>query len=144
MLLAAAERRLHLAERLAEAIRDRRDPNRVTYGAADILCARIFAIAYGYEDANDLDRLRFDRAFKLACGRLPDSGLDLRSQPTCSRLENLPDLRAVIRLAGVPVGPVAVELCRTARKRHPGYRRHARCRSWPSAAFSLQRPVRRA
>jgi hypothetical protein len=27
------------------------------------------------EAANDLDRLRFDPAFKLACGRLLDSGL---------------------------------------------------------------------
>ena len=98
MLLAAAERRLGLADRLAAAIRDPRDSARVTHRVADILRARIFAIACGYEDANDLDRLRSDPAFKLACGRLPDSGLDLCSQPTCSRLENLPDLRAVIRL----------------------------------------------
>jgi hypothetical protein len=37
------------------------------------------------------------------CGRLPDSGQDLCSQPTCSRLENLPDLRTVIRLGRVLV-----------------------------------------
>lgn len=103
MLLAAVERRLQLADRLAEAIHDPRDPGRVTHAMADILRARIFAIACGYEDANDLDRLRFDPAFKLACGRLPDSGLDLCSQPTCSRLENLPDLRTVMRLGGVLV-----------------------------------------
>lgn len=103
MLLAAAERRLQLAERLAAAIRDPRDPNRVTHGMADILRARIFAIACGYEDANDLDRLRTDPAFKLACGRLPDTGLDLCSQPTLSRAENLPDLRTVIRLGNVLV-----------------------------------------
>ena len=103
MLLAAAERRLQLAERLAAAIHDPRDPQRVTHAMADILRARIFAIACGYEDANDLDRLRTDPAFKLACGRLPDSGIDLCSQPTCSRLENLPDLRTVIRLGWVLV-----------------------------------------
>lgn len=103
MLLAAAERRLRLADRLAAAIHDPRDPARVTHSVADILRARIFAIACGYEDANDLDRLRFDPAFKLACGRLPDSGLDLASQPTCSRLENLPDLRTVIRMGRVLV-----------------------------------------
>jgi len=103
MLLAAAERRLQLANRLAAAIRDPRDQERVTHAMADILRARIFAIACGYEDANDLDRLRTDPAFKLACGRLPDSGLDLCSQPTCSRVENLPDLRTVIRLGGVLV-----------------------------------------
>ncbi|WP_429007829.1 transposase [Roseixanthobacter psychrophilus] len=98
MLLAAAERRLQLADRLAAAIHDPRDARRVRHAMADILRARIFAIACGYEDANDLDRLRSDPAFKLACGRLPDSGVDLCSQPTCSRLENLPDLRTVIRL----------------------------------------------
>ena len=45
----------------------------------------MLAIACGDEDANDLDRLRCDPAFKLACGRLPDSGGDLCSQPTVSR-----------------------------------------------------------
>jgi hypothetical protein len=103
MLLAAAERRLKLAVKLAAAIRDPRDPARVRHSLIDILRARIFAIACGYEDANDLDRLRHDPAFKLACGRLPDSGQDLCSQPTCSRLENLPDLRTVIRLGRVLV-----------------------------------------
>lgn len=103
MLLAAAERRLGLAERLAAVICDRREPCRVRHAMADILRARIFAIACGYEDANDLDRLRSDPAFKLACRRLPDSGHDLCSQPTCSRAENLPDLRTVIRLGEVLV-----------------------------------------
>jgi hypothetical protein len=37
-------------------------------------------------------------AFKLACGRLPDTGRDLCSQPTLSRLENAPALRDVMRL----------------------------------------------
>jgi hypothetical protein len=69
----------------------------------DILRARIFAIACGYEDADDLDRLRGDPAFKLACGRLPDTGTDLCSQPTTSRWENAPALRDLIRLMGVMV-----------------------------------------
>jgi hypothetical protein len=34
--------------------------------------------------------------FKLAMGRLPDDA-DLCSQPTISRLENLPDARALLR-----------------------------------------------
>jgi hypothetical protein len=75
MLLAAAERRLQLADKLAAVILDPRDPARVTHGMADIVRARILAIACGYEDANDLDRLRGGPAFKLACGRLPDSRL---------------------------------------------------------------------
>jgi hypothetical protein len=60
--------------------------------------ARMFAICCGYEDADDLDHLRSDPAFKLACGWLPDTGRDLCSQPTLSRLENAPRLRDVIRL----------------------------------------------
>ncbi len=55
MLLAAAERRLKLADRLAAAIHDPRDPQRVTHAMVDILRARIFAIACGYEDGNDID-----------------------------------------------------------------------------------------
>lgn len=103
MLLAQADRRLGIAERLARAIPDGRDPDRVIHLLPDILRARIFAIACGYEDADDLDRLRFDPAFKLACGRLPDSGRDLCSQPTVSRWENAPNLRDLIRLMGVMV-----------------------------------------
>ena len=98
MLLAMAERRLGVAERLALCFPDRRDPSRITHTLADMIRARIFAIGCGYEDADDLDFLRSDPAFKLACGRLPETGRDLCSQPTLSRLENAPALRDVIRL----------------------------------------------
>ena len=98
MLLAMAERRLGIAARLARLVPDRRDPTRITHTLADMVRARIFAIAMGYEDADDLDHPRHDPAFKLARGRMPDSGDDLCSQPTLSRLENAPGLRDVIRL----------------------------------------------
>ncbi len=98
MLLSLAERRLRVAERLARCFPDYRDPSRITHSYADMIRARIFAISCGYEDADDLDFLRFDPAFKLACGRLPDTGRDLCSQPTLSRLENAPRLRDVIRM----------------------------------------------
>ena len=61
------------------------DPG-ITHSMADLLRGRIFAIACGYPDGNDLDDLRHDPAFKMACGRLPESGTDLASQPTISRL----------------------------------------------------------
>src|SRR4051812_19882590 len=98
-LLAAADQRLGLTETLAGLIPDPRDPARVTYTVAEMVRARVFAIGCGYPDADDLDTLRRDPAFKLACGRLPESGADLASQPTLSRLENAPDLRALLRLA---------------------------------------------
>ena len=99
MLLGAVEKSLGIAAKLARLIADPRDPRLITHSVADILRARMLAIACGYEDGDDLDHLRADPAFKLACGRLPDSEADLCSQPTVSRLENQPDLRSVIRMS---------------------------------------------
>jgi hypothetical protein len=98
MVLAMAERRLGVADRLARCFPDRRDPMRILHTRADMIRARIHAIACGYEDADDLDFLRSDPAFKLACGRLPETGGDLCSQPTLSRMENAPTLKDAIRL----------------------------------------------
>ena len=97
-LLALAEKRVGIIGRLAKLFPDDRDPERVTHSLGSIIGARVFAIGCGYEDGNDLDHLRKDPAFKLACGRLPDSGHELCSQSTISRLENAPHLRDVIRL----------------------------------------------
>ena len=97
-LLAAADKRVGLLDTLARLVPDHWDPARITHEMTDILRARVFAIACGYPDADDLDALRHDPAFKLACGRLPDSGDDLASQPTMSRWENAADRRTLLRL----------------------------------------------
>ena len=99
LLLAAADKRLGLIGTLARLIPDSRDPALVSHLIEDILRERVLAIACGYPDGNDLDNLRMDPAFKMACGRLPDSGDDLASQPTMSRLENAPTLRDLIRIS---------------------------------------------
>ena len=103
LLLAQAAQRVSIAKKLATVIPDRRDPSRVVHPLPEILLARILAIACGYEDADDFDYLRADPAFKLACGRLPESGAELMSQPTVSRMENTPGLRDLIRLGRVLV-----------------------------------------
>ena len=90
VLLREAERRLGLAETLAGCIREWRDPALVVHTLTAMLRFRMFAIACGYEDADDCDALRGDLLFKLAVGRAPESGRDLCSQPTMSRLENAP------------------------------------------------------
>jgi hypothetical protein len=85
----------------------------------DILRARVFAIACGYEDADDLDALRDDPGFRLALGKLPGSGAGLASQPTMSRWENAPTTRELARMmaemigvycASYPAPPAAVTL----------------------------------
>ena len=65
----------------------------------------MLVLACGYEGGDDLDHLCTDPGFKLACGRLPDSGRDLCWQPTVSCLENKPDLQEVIRLPATRVHP---------------------------------------
>ena len=98
-LLRGLEKRLGLAARLAGCLTDTRDPASTTHTYADMIDARLFAIACGYEDCDDLDVLRFDPAFKLACGRLAETGRDLMSQPTLCRLENAPSWRALARMS---------------------------------------------
>ncbi len=63
----------------------------------------MFAIAAGYEDADDCDALRHDPVFKMAVGRAPETGAPLCSQPTMSRLENAPSRVEVARMMAAMV-----------------------------------------
>ena len=103
LMLAEIERRLGIAERLARCIDDPRAPDRVEHGLAEMIRYRALLIAAGYQDANDCDALRADPAFKMAVGRLPENGADLCSQPTISRLENLPGYVALKRMMAAMV-----------------------------------------
>ena len=103
LLLSVIERQLGIAERLAACIEDRRDPDRVLHGLAEMIRYRAMLIAAGYPDGNDCDALRSDPAFKMAVGRLPESGDDLCSQPSISRLENLPGPVALKRMMAAMV-----------------------------------------
>jgi hypothetical protein len=103
LVLAEIERRLKLAERLARCLTDPRSPDRVRHTLAEMIRFRMLLIAAGYPDANDCDPLRTDPAFKMAVGRLPESGADLCSQPTMCRLENLPGPTALKRMMAAMV-----------------------------------------
>jgi hypothetical protein len=103
LLLAEVERRLKLAERLARCLADPRSPDRVRHTLTEMIRFRVLLIAAGYPDANDCDALRLDPAFKMAVGRLPESGDDLCSQPTMCRLENLPGPTALKRMMAAMV-----------------------------------------
>jgi hypothetical protein len=63
--------------------------------------ASVFQIACDYEDQNDADALREDPLLKAVCGALPESGQDLASQPTISRMENAATMRSCYRIARV-------------------------------------------
>ena len=103
LVLAEIERKLSVADRLARCIEDPRAPERVCHSLAEMIRFRALMIAAGYEDANDCDALRGDPAFKMAVGRLPETAADLCSQPTMSRLENLPTATALKRMMAAMV-----------------------------------------
>jgi Transposase DDE domain group 1 len=71
LILREIEKRLGLARVLSRHIPDDRDGRRVRHSYSDMTRARMFAIASGHEDCDDLDVLRSDPALKMACGRLP-------------------------------------------------------------------------
>ena len=99
LLLRGAEKKIGVCARLADAMRDRRDPTRVRHAMFELVSARVLAIACGYKDGNDLDWLRNDPALKMAVGRCPETGAPLASQSTISRFENAPTKTDAARIA---------------------------------------------
>src|SRR5579859_1678883 len=73
LLLAQADRKLGLTHAMASVVTDPRQPGKIKHPFEEILRERIYAIACGYEDANDLGTLKDDPALKVACGRRPQT-----------------------------------------------------------------------
>ncbi len=68
LLLREVDRRFRVTSRLAACFRDHRDPRRIEHRLETLVAQRVLALAAGYEDLNDHDRLRADSAFALASG----------------------------------------------------------------------------
>jgi len=88
LLLREVENQIGIIDKISRGITDGRDQRYISHTIKEMLTQRIFQIAAGYEDCNDSDDLRNDTVLKTCVGRLPQSGEDLASQPTMSRLEN--------------------------------------------------------
>jgi hypothetical protein len=97
--LAKIDEELGLCETMAKHVPEWRKKGKVSHSLWALIRQRVFQIACGYEDQNDANTLRADPLLKLVCGSLPETGLDLASQPTISRLENAPDARACYQMA---------------------------------------------
>ncbi len=89
VLLRELDHKLGLVESLASQLVDPRDPNRIRYTAVELLRERMYALAMGEENQDDLDRLAHDPALRMAAWDRPGQGVleeRLASQPTQSRL----------------------------------------------------------
>lgn len=99
LLLSETESMTRIVSTLAHCITDTRRSTSVMHSIHDLIAQRVYQIACGYEDGNDSNTLRKDPALKMALDRLPDSGDDLASQPTFSRLENMVSRSELYRMA---------------------------------------------
>ena len=98
VILREVDERLDFCGDLAGQIIDPRNPDSITHPMSELLRARIFALALGYTDQDDLDFLRDDPVLRVSVserrgtGPLDPPGEDdhvpdgLASQPTQSRL----------------------------------------------------------
>jgi len=91
MLLREVDKKLNLTERIASVFKDPRCKNKIQHDLLAMLRQRVYSIALGYEDLNDHDTLRKDKAVQTAVER--DS--DLASASTLCRFENWTDPKAV-------------------------------------------------
>ena len=97
VLLRAANQAFQVTGRLAACFIDHRNPARVEHSLESLLGQRVFALALGYEDINDHDRLRDDSLLALALDgpdltgqsrrRERDRGHALAGSSTLNRLE---------------------------------------------------------
>ena len=106
VLLRETDERIGFVRQLADRVADPRNPDWITHPMSELLRARIYAMALGQRDQDDLDLLRDDPALRLAVSdrrgdaplreqekdsRIPDG---LASQPTQSRLVETLSTRA--------------------------------------------------
>jgi hypothetical protein len=97
LLLGEVDKRLGLCRRLSECFTDCRDQRLIEHTLPTLIAQRVQAIALGYEDINDHDRLRLDPLLAVNCGRpdvlgeqrhsTEDKGKPLAGKSTLNRLE---------------------------------------------------------
>ncbi len=84
LLLRQADRRLGLTSTVAGLLADPRRQASCDHGPLSMVRPRVYGLALGYEDVNDHDSLRQDRAWQTAVKRdTPGAG-----SPTLSRFDN--------------------------------------------------------
>ena len=88
LLLKAVDDRLGLTEAMTRLLVDSRFAGKIVHSFHDLFRQRIYALACGYADVNDVAHIGRDPLYKALLDRDPLSGSDLASQPTLSRFEN--------------------------------------------------------
>jgi len=88
LLLKAVDDRLGLSRAMTRSLHDSRSADKLVHSFHDLFRQRVYGLACGYADVNDVARIGRDPLHKALLDRDPLNGLDLASQPTLSRFEN--------------------------------------------------------
>lgn len=99
LLIRKADEQIGLLSRVAALIPDPRDAERVEHRMDELLRQRVYALAQGYEDLNDHDRLRHDLALQTVLGKAAPGA----SSPTLCRMEQRADREVAGAIHGVIV-----------------------------------------
>jgi hypothetical protein len=90
LLLGASDRALDLMRRLTACFSDVRKQHLIEHEVVTLIAQRVFAIALGYEDLNDHDKLRIDPVMAVLAGKLAARRQDcepVAGKSTLNRLE---------------------------------------------------------
>ena len=120
LLLGQVESRRRILRRFADCFTDHRDLTRVEHTARDLIAQRVLAIALGYEDVNDHERLRLDPLLAAVAGKsdprgrrrrhAADRGRALAAPSTIHRLElSHPGLAAEDRYCRIGLDSAAAD-----------------------------------
>jgi hypothetical protein len=101
LLLREVEKRFGILKGFSGCFRDYRDPQRIEHSVESLIGQRVYAMALGYEDLNDHDRLRHDVVMGVLCEKLDptggnrvreqDQGKAIAGKSTLNRLELTPE-----------------------------------------------------
>jgi hypothetical protein len=110
LLLGATDRAIGLIERFSGCFMDRRDQALIEHEVRTLVGQRVFALALGYEDLNDHDRLRHDPLFAVLAGKLAARRKDcapVAGKSTLNRLERSGPARSLYHK--IDHAPAAIE-----------------------------------
>lgn len=116
ILAAKALAKTGIAESIAACLTDKREQGKVRHSLKNILTQRLSLLILGYNDCNDSNVLRRDPVIKSALGFAPETGPDLATQSTLSRLENRISGRDIVRLQGLLLSDFCKNLAASGRK----------------------------
>lgn len=94
VLLSELDKKLEITSRFAKCFQDHRNSSYIHYPVHRLLAQRIYAIALGYEDVNDHDKLRNDPALAIALDRIShikENQEIIAGKSTINRLEYCPE-----------------------------------------------------